>query len=65
VSAPIVLTMPEKVEIHRALELRVHVINHSISVIEADKNPRAYDAQKAAWLKSLEHVESIRKKVRV
>ncbi|MYM67304.1 hypothetical protein GTP45_10725 [Pseudoduganella sp. FT55W] len=64
-NAPIKLTKPEKVEVRAALDGREGAIRKALAVIAADKNPRAYDALKAAYTNSLEMIGAIRNKVRV
>lgn len=56
-------SLPERIEIRTALEMREKALREALKVMAADKNPRAFDALKAAYTKSLAVIAGLNVKV--
>jgi hypothetical protein len=62
-SAAMSLSLAEKVEIHTALLMREEALNAALKRMAEDKNPRAYDALKDAYYKSLRIIAGLKSRV--
>lgn len=62
-SAAMSLTLAEKVEIHTALLMREEALNSALKRMAADKNPKAYDALKSSYYKSLRIIGTLKSRV--